>query len=87
MHHIARLSKRFEARPSHIECSCGVAGDFLTDSEARSWMESYHFRFLTGISTSEIASASPYSDEPPSDSREGQESEGGPPGGETVGDA
>lgn len=37
-------------RPFHIDCSCGVAGDFHTEPEARTWMQTRHFDRLGGIS-------------------------------------
>jgi hypothetical protein len=56
MHHKATLKIRENfIRPYHVECSCGTAGDFATELEAKTWMEHVHFRRLSGISTSEFA--------------------------------
>lgn len=58
MRHLATLSEgKFERNPFHIECSCGVAGDFASESEARDWMQVKHFAKLSGIAYGEFSSA------------------------------
>lgn len=58
MRHLASLSAGQSYRkPVHIECSCGTAGDFTTEAEARYWMEHKHFAKLTGIAYGEFSSA------------------------------
>jgi hypothetical protein len=58
MRHLATVSEgRFERVPVHVECSCGVAGDFATETEAREWMQYRHFSKLTGVAYGEFFSA------------------------------
>jgi len=60
MQHLSKLTVgRFEARPFHIECSCGPAGDFDSEEAARSWMQHRHFDGLTGLFETEIISFLP----------------------------
>jgi hypothetical protein len=85
MRHLAKLSEgRFERIPVHIECCCGVAGDFSTEDEARYWMQYKHFSKLSGIAYGEFFSANttdsaPAPASPPESGAEVQS--------ETVGDA
>lgn len=52
MHHTARFKIRENFYlPYNVQCSCGVGGDFLTQDEARSWMQTRHFAGLSGDST------------------------------------
>lgn len=65
MRHLATISEgRFERKPVHVECSCGVAGDFVSETEAHDWMEYQHFAKLTGIAYGEFFSAAPTPSEP-----------------------
>lgn len=71
MKHLATISEgRFERKPSHVECSCGVAGDFASETEARDWMESQHFAKLTGIAYGEFLSATPNQPSEPTPEKE-----------------
>lgn len=57
MRHLATISEgKFPRNPVHVECSCGVAGDFADEDSARRWMEG-HFAKLSGIAYGEFASA------------------------------
>jgi hypothetical protein len=50
VNHTATITKgAFEDTPSHIQCSCGVAGDFVSDADATAWVQSLHFAVLGGI--------------------------------------
>jgi hypothetical protein len=52
MLHLAKFKIRENFyRPYNVQCSCGVGGEFLTQDEARSWMQTRHFAGLTGDST------------------------------------
>jgi hypothetical protein len=58
MRHLATFSSsNFERNPFHVECSCGVAGDFASQSEAHDWMQYKHFAKLSGIAYGEFSSA------------------------------
>ena len=58
MRHLATTSEgRFERNPFHIQCSCGTAGDFASEADARNWMEHKHFSKLSGIAYGEFSSA------------------------------
>lgn len=54
MHHLAKVTfGKVEMRPYHGECSCGTAGDFAGNGEARNWL-AMHLTRLQGINSGEL---------------------------------
>lgn len=92
MRHLARFSEgRFLRNPVHIECSCGVAGDFADEDVARNWMLG-HFAKLSGVAYGEFFSVPTPSEpvpspEPAAEGLKKNEQTEAPFKNETVGDA
>jgi hypothetical protein len=59
-HHIGRVWKaqKHDVKPWHAQCDCGTAGDFYTEGEAVSYLET-HFNRNGGICTSELLKGDP----------------------------
>lgn len=67
LHKATVTTGKLDGRPFHVECACGVAGDFLTEQDAGAWIATVHFRRIGASETSELASQVPAEPEPPAE--------------------